>query len=106
MIGQTFIVLMLTIFGAWYAWTIYRTPIDRTHLEVFWGVLGTLIGVLSIQGLLCLHYGYLPWWGILWAPIGFGLTGGWQLLFQEHKFLKMKEDAGNAKTDRQGNGKK
>lgn len=105
-LGQFFVGLNLIIFGIWYAWLIYKSPIDRTHVEVFWGVFGTLIGIVAAQVIIYAYYGYLPLWGILWGPVAFGLTGVPQLIFQEIKFRAMKKEAGDLKNNRHSDGEK
>lgn len=101
--GQVTVGVFLLGFGLWYAWVIYRAPIDRTHVEVFWGVLGTLAGVGLAHLVIWEHYGYLPWWAAFWPILGFILTGGPQLLFQEYKYRQMKEEAGDVKNRRNNN---
>jgi hypothetical protein len=102
-IGLTTILIVTVTFGFGYAKWIQDSPIDRTWMEVVLGVGFTLIMIMAAQGMLYLHYGAMPWWGILFVPAGFALTGLPMIFFQEKKFRKQKEQANDVK-NRKNNG--
>ena len=85
-------IIVLTIFGIFYAIIVYYRTISPTWLSVVLGVGGTLAGL----------YLWLPDWRPLAAFI---LTGGPMILFQILKAHQFEEEAGKArlKTGELGN---
>jgi hypothetical protein len=103
-LGLSIVTIGLLISGFLYAWTIYRSPIDRTWLEVVIGTGFTIIGAMGYQGLIYSYYGCLPWWSIFFIPAAFTLTGLPQIGFQEWKFRSQKQKGERLENEHNGRG--
>lgn len=96
-IALTTILITTIIFGFGYAKWIKDSPIDRTWIEVVIGVGVTLIMIMAAQAVTFAHYGFIPWWGILFIPAGFALTGLPMIFLQEKKYRSQKKQANDVK---------
>lgn len=98
------ITIGLILFGFLYAWTIYRSPIDRTWLEVVIGSGFTIVGAMGYQAVIYAHYNCFPWWGIFFIPLAFALTGLPQMAFQEWKYRAQKQKGAELENEHNGDG--